>query len=150
MASVGVNKVRLTGGEPLVRHNLAQLVEMLAAIDGIEDLALTTNGILLAEQAEGLRRAGLDRLNISLDALREETFQKISRRSGLDQILLGIDAAKQLGFRKIRLNAVAIAGQQRWSRPCHSWGMPRIRRAQSNVTEPRGKRIWSSKKLDSM
>jgi cyclic pyranopterin phosphate synthase len=110
MAGVGVNKVRLTGGEPLVRHHLDDLVRMLAAIPGIEDLALTTNGLLLAQQAEALKRAGLARLNISLDGLQEETFQKISRRSGLDQVLEGIHVASRLGFRKIRLNAVAIAG----------------------------------------
>ena len=110
MAAVGVNKVRLTGGEPLVRHRLSELVEQLAAIPGIHDLALTTNGILLAEQAEDLKRAGLHRLNISLDGLNEETFQKISRRSGLYRVLEGIAVAEQLGFQKIRLNAVAIAG----------------------------------------
>ena len=110
MASTGVNKVRLTGGEPLVRRDLPNLVRMIAAIDGIEDLALTTNGLLLADQAAELKRAGLDRLNISLDGLSEETFQRISRRSGLDQVLKGIHVAKQLNFRKIRLNAVAIAG----------------------------------------
>jgi cyclic pyranopterin phosphate synthase len=110
MSAVGVHKVRLTGGEPLVRHRLPELVEQLAAIPGIDDLALTTNGILLAEQAEDLKRAGLDRLNISLDGLKEETFQKISRRSGLDRVLEGIAVAEQLGFQKIRLNAVAIAG----------------------------------------
>ncbi len=109
-AALGVNKLRLTGGEPLVRSGLAELVERLAAIEGIYDIALTTNGILLAEQAQALKDAGLTRINISLDALTEETFRKIARRDGLDRVLAGIDAAKAVGFKKIRLNAVAIKG----------------------------------------
>ncbi len=110
MAQLGVDKIRLTGGEPLVRHGLPILVAKLARIEGIKDVALTTNGILLAQQAEALRDAGLQRLNISLDGLSSETFQRIARRSGLDQVLEGIFAAKRLGFKKIRLNAVAIHG----------------------------------------
>src|SRR6478752_10180742 len=109
-ASLGVNKLRLTGGEPLVRSGLAELVERLAAIEGIYDIALTTNGILLEEQAQALKEAGLTRINISLDALTEETFRKIARRDGLDRVLAGIAAAKTVGFKKIRLNAVAIKG----------------------------------------
>ncbi|GIW92014.1 MAG: GTP 3',8-cyclase [Pirellulaceae bacterium] len=109
-AALGITKVRLTGGEPLVRADLPRLVRMLAAIPGIQDLAMTTNGLLLAEHAEALREAGLHRLNISLDALHEETFQRIARRSGLDKVLQGIDAACRAGFRRIRLNAVAIRG----------------------------------------
>lgn len=107
---LGINKLRLTGGEPLVRNDLQQLVSMLAGIDGIEDLALTTNGILLAEHAEALKRAGLNRLNVSLDALSEETFTQISRRRGLDKVLAGIAAAKAAGFEKLRLNAISIRG----------------------------------------
>ncbi len=109
-AGEGVNKVRLTGGEPLVRSGMARLVAMLRDIPGIEDLALTTNGILLAEQARALKDAGLHRLNISLDALTEATFQRISRREGLQKILDGIFAAREVGFERIRLNAVAIRG----------------------------------------
>ncbi len=109
-ARLGVNKVRLTGGEPLVRHDVPQLVEMLAAIEGIDDIALTTNGILLAEQAVALKDAGLRRLNISLDCLSEETFRTISRREGLDRVLAGIDAALAAGFQRTRLNAVSIRG----------------------------------------
>jgi cyclic pyranopterin phosphate synthase len=109
-AGLGVNKVRLTGGEPLVRYELYRLVRQLAAIDGIDDLALTTNGILLEEQAQDLKNAGLSRINISLDTLSEETFYRISRREGLDRVLAGIDAARRVGFKKIRLNAVAIRG----------------------------------------
>jgi cyclic pyranopterin phosphate synthase len=109
-ARLGVNKLRLTGGEPLVRHDLAKLVARLRAIEGIHDIALTTNGILLEEQAQALKDAGLTRVNISLDSLSAETFRKIARRDGLDRVLAGIHAAKRVGFTKIRLNAVAIKG----------------------------------------
>ena len=110
VAKCGVNKLRLTGGEPLVRSNLSELVRRLAKIGGIEDIALTTNGLLLADYAQPLFDAGLKRLNVSLDGLSEATFQKISRRSGLDKVLSGIDKAIEIGFKKIRLNAVSIAG----------------------------------------
>ena len=107
-AERGVRKLRLTGGEPLVRSNLAQLIEMLTRIPGIEEVALTTNGILLADQAEALKEAGLARINVSLDALSEEMFQKITRRSGVEKVFAGISAAQKAGFSAIRLNAVAI------------------------------------------
>lgn len=109
-AGLGVRKIRLTGGEPLVRRDLSVLVARLAAIEGIEEIALTTNGILLEEQAETLRKAGLTRLNVSLDAMSEATFQKIARREGLSRVFSGITAARQAGFCRIRLNAVAIRG----------------------------------------
>ena len=110
MYRLGIVKVRLTGGEPLVRADLHRLVRLLADVPGIRDLALTTNGMLLDEQAEALRAAGLKRINISLDSLREEVFQQISRRPGLDRVLAGIAAAQRAGFEQIRLNAVAIRG----------------------------------------
>ncbi|HEX4000867.1 MAG TPA: GTP 3',8-cyclase MoaA [Pirellulales bacterium] len=110
VAGLGVNKIRLTGGEPLVRANIASLVRRLAAVDGIVDLALTTNGLLLPELAAELRAAGLHRLNISLDALDEDSFRRIARRKGLDRVLAGVAAAKEAGFRRIRLNAVSIRG----------------------------------------
>lgn len=110
VAPLGVRKLRLTGGEPLVRADMPGLIERLAKIPGIDDIAMTTNGILLAEHAQALKSAGLDRLNISLDALNEVTFRRISRRDGLDRVLAGVAAAKAAGFRKIRLNAVAIRG----------------------------------------
>lgn len=109
-ALLGVNKLRITGGEPLVRADLPALIGELASLPGIRDIAMTTNGVLLADQADALKQAGLKRLNISLDGLREETFQRISRRSGLDRVLEGIFAAQRIGFEKIRLNAVAIRG----------------------------------------
>jgi len=107
---LGINKIRLTGGEPLVRQDVPELVERLTALTGIDDIALTTNGILLAEQAAPLKRAGLHRLNISLDALSERVFEAISRRTGLNRVLEGIQAAIQAGFKRIRLNAVSIRG----------------------------------------
>lgn len=109
-SELGIRKLRLTGGEPLVRHDLPRLIAKLAQTPGIEDIALTTNGLLLAEQAQALRDAGLQRLNISLDTLNPETFQKISRRDGFEKVLAGIAAAQQIGFDKIKLNAVAIKG----------------------------------------
>jgi cyclic pyranopterin phosphate synthase len=111
VSHMGVHRLRLTGGEPLVRTGLPRLVQMLAAVPRIDDVALTTNGILLTPRiAAELRSAGLTRINISLDTLREETFQKISRREGLDRVLAGIAAAQDAGFEKVRLNAVAIQG----------------------------------------
>lgn len=110
VAPMGVNKLRITGGEPLVRSDLPELIARLTAIEGIQDVAMTTNGVLLAEQADALRRAGLHRLNVSLDGLKEETFQQIARREGLQRVLDGIFAAQRVGFERIRLNAVAIRG----------------------------------------
>lgn len=107
---IGVTKLRITGGEPLVRSELATLIAQLSSIDGITDLALTTNAILLADQAAQLRAAGLQRINISLDSLREETFREIARREGLDKVLAGIAAAQRVGFEQVRLNAIALAG----------------------------------------
>ncbi len=108
---LGVTKFRLTGGEPLVRSALPSLVARLAAIEGVADLALTTNGLLLADHANPLRMAGLQRLNISLDSLDPVMFERISRRSGLEKVLEGIVAARRAGFERIRLNAVAIRGE---------------------------------------
>jgi cyclic pyranopterin phosphate synthase len=110
VSQMGIRRLRLTGGEPLVRAELPRLVRMLAALPDIDDLALTTNGILLEDSAAELRSAGLERLNISLDTLDEVTFQKISRREGLHRVLAGIAAAQRVGFQQIRLNAIAIHG----------------------------------------
>jgi cyclic pyranopterin phosphate synthase len=110
-ASVGVNSIRLTGGEPLVRRNLPHLVARLAAIDGIEDIALSTNGLLLAEQVRDLAAAGLRRANISLDTLRADRFERIARRPGLERVLAGIEAAVAAGLSPIKINCVVMRGQ---------------------------------------
>jgi len=109
-AGLGIASVRITGGEPLVRQDVDRLVAMLAGIPGIVDLALTTNGLLLGDQALALRQAGLTRLNVSLDALQPDVFEAIARRPGLDRVLAGLAAAKAVGFRAIRINAVSIRG----------------------------------------
>jgi GTP 3',8-cyclase len=108
--TLGVSRVRITGGEPLLRRDLPTLVEELSGLDGLEDLSLTTNGILLSEQAHALYRAGLRRINISLDSLRPEVFAKIARRNLLDRVTAGIDAAAAAGFRPIKLNMVVVRG----------------------------------------
>jgi cyclic pyranopterin phosphate synthase len=105
---LGVRTIRLTGGEPLLRRDLAALVALLVAVPGIDEVALTTNGLLLAEQAEALSAAGLRRLNVSLDSLREDVFERIARRRGLDRVLAGLAAARRAGFEEIRINAVSI------------------------------------------
>ncbi len=110
MARMGVQKIRVTGGEPLLRKDLPMLIRRFASVNRITDVAITTNGILLPEQARELKEAGLHRLNISLDGLSEETFRSIARRDGLDRVLEGIAVAQALGFDRIRLNAVAIQG----------------------------------------
>ena len=104
----GVRDIRLTGGEPLVRKELTTLIKMLSDIDGIEDLSMTTNGLLLADHAAELRAAGLRRVNVSLDTLDEASFKKISRRSGVDKVIAGIDAAIEAGFDAVKLNTIAI------------------------------------------
>jgi cyclic pyranopterin phosphate synthase len=110
VAHAGVNKIRLTGGEPLLRRGLPRLVEMLAAVPGIKDIGLTTNGILLADQAKPLYDAGLRRINVSLDALDPGRFRQLTRRDGLDKVLDGIAAAKRAGFEPVKINAVSIRG----------------------------------------
>jgi cyclic pyranopterin phosphate synthase len=109
-APLGIDKLRLTGGEPLLRRDLSRLVRMLADIPGIKDIGLTTNGLLLANQAQALYDAGLRRINISLDTLDPQRFREVSRRDGLEQVLAGIDAAKKAGFAPIKINAVSIRG----------------------------------------
>jgi cyclic pyranopterin phosphate synthase len=110
-ASVGVRSLRLTGGEPLVRPDLHLLVARLAAIEGIEDIALSTNALLLAEQVEQLAAAGLRRVNISLDTLQADRFERIARRPGLERVLAGIDAAIAAGLGPVKLNCVVMRGQ---------------------------------------
>jgi cyclic pyranopterin phosphate synthase len=110
VAPLGIDKIRLTGGEPLMRRDLAQLVKMLCQVPGIKDVGLTTNGLLLAGQAQALYDAGLRRINVSLDALDPERFRQLTRRDGLDKVLEGIQAAKGAGFEPIKINAVSIRG----------------------------------------
>ena len=110
-ASVGVRSIRLTGGEPLVRRDLAHLVAKIAAIPGIEDIALSTNALLLEAQLGELVAAGLLRVNISLDTLREDRFFAIARRPGLDRVMRGIDAAIAAGLAPVKLNCVVMRGQ---------------------------------------
>ncbi len=107
---LGIDKVRLTGGEPLMRRGLPGLVHMLSAIEGIRDIGLTTNGILLADQAGPLYEAGLRRINVSLDTLDPDRFRQLTRRDGLEKVKEGIFAAKRAGFDPIKINAVSIRG----------------------------------------
>ncbi|MBI1348350.1 GTP 3',8-cyclase MoaA [bacterium] len=108
--TLGITKLRLTGGEPLVRKELHKLIAQLAVLPGIQDIGLTTNALLLEAQAAELYAAGLRRLNISLDALDPTAFQKFTRRDGYDQTLQGIRAAQQAGFDPIKINAVSVRG----------------------------------------
>lgn len=110
-ASLGVRSVRLTGGEPLVRRDLATLVRALRAIPGIEDIALSTNALLLADQIDGLVTAGLTRVNVSLDTLDPQRFETIARRPGLERVIAGINAAIEHGLDPIKLNCVVMRGQ---------------------------------------
>ena len=102
----GIDKVRITGGEPLVRKDIVSLIEMIAKIDGIKDLSMTTNGVLLTKFATELKKAGLQRVNISLDTLDPEKFKQITRVGNLEQVLAGIQAAKEAGLTPIKLNCV--------------------------------------------
>jgi cyclic pyranopterin phosphate synthase len=106
--SLGVTKLRITGGEPLVRKDLPVLIRKLVDIPGVQDIALTTNGVLLARHAEALYDAGLRRLNIHLDTLDRERFLRITRRDDLDKVLEGIEVARQVGFGPLKINAVAV------------------------------------------
>jgi cyclic pyranopterin phosphate synthase len=107
-ATLGITKVRLTGGEPLVRPGIVDLVRMLARVEGIDDLAMTTNAILLSNYAKGLAQAGLRRVNISLDTLRPERFERITRCGKLEDVLTGMEAARQAGLEPIKINTVVI------------------------------------------
>jgi cyclic pyranopterin phosphate synthase len=110
-ASMGVTDVRLTGGEPLVRRDFPTLVAMLARIDGIDDLSLTTNGYLLERDADALVAAGVDRVNVSIDSLQRDRFFQITRRDSLAQVLRGLDAlARHPEVHPIKVNAVALRG----------------------------------------
>jgi cyclic pyranopterin phosphate synthase len=109
-AGLGVKKIRLTGGEPLVRKGVVDFISKIKEIPGIEDIALTTNGALLADMAGALKKAGLNRINISLDTLVEEKFTQITRVGSLATVMKGIEKALAVGFEPVKLNVVVIAG----------------------------------------
>jgi GTP 3',8-cyclase len=109
-AELGINKIRLTGGEPLVRADFPQLVKMLSQINGVEDLSLTTNGILLKKYALELRQAGLSRANVSLDTLRADRFRYVTRLGELKGVLEGIEAATEAGLNPVKINTVVMRG----------------------------------------
>ncbi len=112
MAGMGLRRVRFTGGEPLVRRDLPDLVRMVAEVPGIEDLSLSTNAVLLADHAEALRDAGLDRVNVSLDSLQRDRVDAIARRPGsYERIMEGLDAAERFGFHPLKLNMVVMGGR---------------------------------------
>lgn len=108
--AVGVERVRITGGEPLMRRDLDALVRLLAEKPAIRDLALTTNGLLLAEQAATLKAAGLGRVTVSLDTLQPTRFRALTRRDGHEQVLAGVEAAAQAGFRNLKIDTVLLRG----------------------------------------
>jgi cyclic pyranopterin phosphate synthase len=107
-ATMGITRVRLTGGEPLVRKDIEELVAKLAAIEGISEVCMTTNGSLLADMAIRLKRAGLDRVNISIDSLNAERYRRITRGGDLRETLVGVDAAIEAGLMPIKINMVIL------------------------------------------
>jgi cyclic pyranopterin phosphate synthase len=109
-ASLGIRKVRLTGGEPLLRNDIVDIVRLISDIPEIEDLSCTTNGFLLSEKASALASAGLNRVNISLDTLREDRFQAVARRGSLSKVMDGIRVAQASGLMPVKINAVAMRG----------------------------------------
>ena len=109
-ARLGITKLRITGGEPLVKKNIVSICQKAAAVAGIQDVCITTNGILLPKLAPDLKKAGVRRVNISLDTLKEDRYQYITRRGHVDAALAGLHAALEAGFEKIKLNAVLIGG----------------------------------------
>jgi len=111
LARMGVHRVRLTGGEPLVRANILELVRRVAAVPGIEDFSLSTNATALARHAEGLRRAGLRRVNVSLDTLDPQRFARITGRAVLHQVLAGLEAARAVGLAPVKVNMVVMRGE---------------------------------------
>src|SRR6185437_3469024 len=109
-ASWGIQKIRLTGGEPLLRHDIENLVTRLAKVPGIEDLAMTSNGFLFPQKARALRDAGLRRISFSMDSRERDNFKKITGRDGLDEVLQSIELAQELGFGPVKVNGVIIRG----------------------------------------
>jgi len=109
-AELGINRIRLTGGEPLVRADLPKLIKMLSQVEGIEELSLTTNGVFLRKYALELKQAGLSRVNVSLDTLKPDKFRYITRLGELKTVLEGIEAAKGAGFKPVKINTVVMRG----------------------------------------
>ncbi len=109
-ASIGVRKIRLTGGEPLIRHSIIDLISRIHAVEGIEEIGITTNGVLLESMAEDLKKAGVDRVNISLDTFDPEKYREITRGGDLQKVMRGIDAAEKAGLTPIKINCVALGG----------------------------------------
>ncbi|MEC7641564.1 MAG: GTP 3',8-cyclase MoaA [Nitrospinota bacterium] len=107
-AKMGIYRIRLTGGEPLMRKDLPKLIRMIDGVEGIEDIAMTTNAFFLKDQARSLKEAGLQRLNISLDALDPEKFKHVNRRDCISEVMDGLGEAAKVGFKSIKINAVAI------------------------------------------
>jgi cyclic pyranopterin phosphate synthase len=110
LAAHGVRKVRVTGGEPLVRKDLTRFIRLLAGTPGIDDISLTTNGVLLPPMAQALADAGLNRVNVSLDTLDPERFRQLTRRDDLDRVLAGLDAASNAGLTPLKINTVLLQG----------------------------------------
>ena len=108
--ALGVNKIRLTGGEPLIRQDILKLGGSLSRLSGLHELTMTSNGIMLPTMAQSLKEAGLSRINISIDSLRAERFKTLTRVGNLDQVLAGIQAATEAKFQRVKLNAVILAG----------------------------------------
>lgn len=104
----GIDKFRITGGEPLVRKDIVTLISLIAAVSGVNDLSMTTNGILLEELARPLKKAGLQRVNISLDTMNPEKFSEITRGGDINKVLRGIQAAKDAGFEPVKINSVVF------------------------------------------
>ncbi len=109
-AKIGIHKVRLTGGEPLIRRGIVELISRMSAIEGIKEIGITTNAILLADMAEDLKEAGVTRVNISLDTLDPDKYREITRGGDLNKVLAGIEAAKRVGLTPIKINCVALGG----------------------------------------
>lgn len=110
MVGLGINKIRITGGEPLIKKDIVSLIEKIAKLEGIKEVALTTNGLLLEKYAEELKKAGLTRVNISIDTLDEKKYSEITRGGKLTEVLKGIEKAKEVGLTPIKLNVVLMGG----------------------------------------
>ena len=109
-ARLGVSRVRLTGGEPLVRKNLPDLISRLSALEGIDDLSLSTNASLLSRYAKDIKKAGINRINVSLDTLKADQFKEITGNGRLSEVLAGLQAAKEVGLTPVKINTVAMKG----------------------------------------